>query len=161
MAGYLGLVGVFSLAGRTHSTGIDAPPTCGLRVTDQMSPTTVEFVHVLFAYNTRAEALTETMHKEGTTVSDDDIDAAAANEVAFARGLGTIPFTGKAATDAYRLAAQSQQLAEDLLELIVAPTNSDLVTRIRHNDYDPAPREALRVDLGLPQHGTCTFTYMY
>jgi hypothetical protein len=161
LAGYLGLVAVFSLAAHSHTTGIDAPPTCGLRVTAQMPPTTVAFVQLLFGYNTRAEALTKTMRKEGTAVSDDDINAAAGNEVTFAQGLDAIPFAGKAATDANGLATQRRQLAADLLELISGPPTSDLVARIRQHDYDLTTYDALRVDLGLPQHGTCTFTMMY
>jgi Protein of unknown function (DUF2510) len=161
LVGYLGLVAVFSLAGRNHTSGVDAPPTCGLRVTSQMPPTTAAFVRVLFAYNTQAEDLSNTLQKEGTTVTVNDVEAKAAYEVAFADGLAAIPFTGKSAEDATRLAAQSRQLAADLLEQIAGPPNSDLVARIRQNDYDPAPREALRVDLGLPAKGTCTFRSMY
>jgi len=162
LAGYLGLVAVFSLAGRSHSTGVDGPPMCGLRVTPQMPPTTVAYVHLLIMDNTRSEALSNIMRKQGTVVTVDDVNTAAANNVAYAQGLDAISFTGQAAVDAKRAATQSRQLAADLLESISGPPNSDLVARIRQHDYDPAPYAALRVDLGLPSaSNTCTFTTMY
>jgi hypothetical protein len=161
LAGYLGLVAFFSSVGTNHSAGIDAPPTCGLRVTSEMPPTTAAFVRLNIAHNTRAEALSNTLHKEGSAVTVDDVRTQAANEIAFAEGLTTIPFVGKSADDANNVAAQSRQLSADLLQTIAGPPDSDLEARIRQYDYDPTPYEALRVDLGLPAKGTCTFTSLY
>jgi hypothetical protein len=161
LAGYLLLVAAFSLGGKSRTTGVDAPPACGLRLTSQMSPTTVAFVQVLIASNARSEALSNTLQQEGTAVTVNDVRTKAGNEMAFAQGIDQIPFTGEAAADATRLSAQSRQLAADLLQSINEPPDSNLVARIRQDDYDPAPREALRVDAGLPAQGTCTFRSIY